>query len=167
MNGEGRAIAVERLRVWLMVGVAFISLLAGAAVAQSIPLRPQPPDEAVATDDGLDEDSFYLEADSVIQDDKNKIVTAEGQVEVRYRGRILRAQTLTYAQDTGVVTAMGEVTVINPDGTAQFADQIVLDDDLRAGVALGFSARLQNNIKIASDYLVRRNEEVTELNRAI
>ena len=115
----------------------------------------------------MDQNAFYLEADSVGQDDKTKVANAEGHVEVRYRGRTLRADFLTYDKDTQVVTAKGHVVVINTDGTAEFAKELTLDKDLSAGVALGFSARLRDNIKLASDTLVRRSADVTELNEAI
>jgi LPS-assembly protein len=38
---------------------------------------------------------------------------------------------------------------------------------MRAGVALGFSARLQENVKIAAASAAKRNENVEELNKAI
>lgn len=117
--------------------------------------------------DGLDRDSFYLEADRVTQDSKARIATAEGHVEARYRGRTLRAHTLTYDTNTQVVTARGDVVIVNPDGSAAFAKEITLDKDLSAGVALGFSARLRSNVKLAADSLIRRNQDVAELNRAI
>ncbi|MGZ9200360.1 MAG: LPS-assembly protein LptD [Caulobacteraceae bacterium] len=135
--------------------------LAGVMAAQ------MSPSEQPLPDDGLGEKGFYLEANQVTEDDRAKAVTAEGEVEVRYRGRVMRAQSLTYNRATGVVEAHGDVQILNPDGTAQFAKDVVLDDDLRAGVALGFSTRLQNNVKIAAASAVRRSKDINELNRAI
>ena len=59
-------------------------------------------------------------ADILVRDDRADTITADGQVEVRYRGRTLRADHLKYENKTGVVTAVGNVAVINPDGTAEF-----------------------------------------------
>jgi LPS-assembly protein len=92
---------------------------------------------------------------------------ARGDVEARYQGRTLRADEVVYDTKTEVVTAHGHVTLINADGTAQFADDMTMDKDLKAGFARGFSARLDKNIKIAADSAVRRNEQITELNKAI
>jgi LPS-assembly protein len=108
-----------------------------------------------------------MEADLVVRDDKNKITTATGDVEVRYQGRTMRAHELVYDETRALMTAKGEVQIVNADGSVQYADEIVLDDQMKAGVASGFAARLPQNIKIAAASAVRRSEQVQELNRAI
>ena len=165
----------SRLKLALALGVSLVAFGASPAFARMHPapaLPEIPPPAAVApppapSADGLDQKAFYLEADTVSQDDKSKLASAEGHVEVRYQGRTVRADFLSYDKDTQVVTARGHVTVINTDGTAEFAKELTLDKDLSAGVALGFSARLKDNVKLASDTLVRRSTDVTELNEAI
>jgi len=174
-SGARRTPWPSRLKLALALGA---SLAAFGALPAEARMRPAPalPEPTVApppaqppgpSPDGLDQNAFYLEADTVAQDDKTQLATADGHVEVRYRGRTLRADFLSYDKDTQVVTAKGHVVVINEDGTAEFAKELTLDKDLSAGVALGFSARLKDNIKLASDTLVRRNADVTELNEAI
>jgi LPS-assembly protein len=118
-------------------------------------------------DDGLGEQGFYLEADLLVQDDAANTVTATGDVEVRYRGRTLRAGNLLYDISSGVITAREKVVVIDPSGAVTFADMMVLDEELRSGVAQGFSARLANNVKIAAATAVRRSDAVNELDKAI
>ncbi|MCA3741838.1 LPS assembly protein LptD, partial [Phenylobacterium sp.] len=56
---------------------------------------------------------------------------------------------------------------INPDRTAQFADELVLDQSLSVGAAAGFAARSEGQVKIAAASAVRRSETLNELNRAI
>jgi LPS-assembly protein len=157
------------MRGRLIAGAAFLALAVPAA-AQTVAPGPSPASQSSTSapgPDGLDQNSFYLEADKVTRDNKTKIATAEGHVEARYRGRTLRAQTVVYDSNTQVVTAKGDVVVVNPDGTAQFAKEMTLDKDFSAGVALGFSARLRGNVKLAAASLIRRNQDVAELNRAI
>ncbi len=155
-------------RTGLAVGAA---ILAGAADAQT--LGPgaivTPPAAAVAAppDDGLAGGGFYLEADRILQDDANHRFTAEGSVEARYKGRVLRGDQVVYDSTSGIVTARGHVAILNPDGTSQFADAITLDKDMSEGVALGFSTRLQNNVKIAAAGATRQSDQVTELDRVI
>jgi LPS-assembly protein len=127
--------------------------------------NPAPPPTQV--DEGLGERGFYMETDLLIRDNVHKTVTAQGNVEARYQGRTLRADEVSYDTASGVVTARGHVQIINSDGTAQFADEMVLDEDLRAGIAKGFSTRLGGNAKIAAATAVRRSEDVTELNKVI
>jgi LPS-assembly protein len=161
------------LRLALLAGTAAALCAVAPAWAQPGPgpAAASPPaaasDEALSAADGLTPDSFYLEADRIAADDRGKTVTATGHVEARYRGRTLRAQTLTYDQASGVVTARGDVVIVNPDGTAEFSKEVELDDQFRTGVALGFSARLQDNIKIAADSAIKRSDDEAELNRAI
>lgn len=151
-------------RVLLFAGATALAL-GDAAMAQIAgdPLAMP----RLAVDDGLGENGFYLEADILTRDGDTDTVTAEGQVEARYRGRVLRAETVTYGLESGVGTAKGGVQILNPDGTAQFADEVVLDEELTAGVAINFSSRLQNNVKIAAASAIRRSPTLNELNRAI
>lgn len=158
----------------LLAGAAMAVLCAEPALAQTRiarPLRPTTSPVPAPVPDGLQPGEMYMEADQVIRDDKNKITTAEGSVEVRYQGRTLRADKVVYEEGEsdgqGVIRALGHVTIVNADGTVEYADEFVLDDKMRAGVAQGFSARLQENIKLAGATAVRRSESIQELNRAI
>jgi len=128
----------------------------------SPPPAPPPP-----VDDGLGTRGFYLEADTLVRDDSHNTWTARGKVEARYQGRTLRGDEVIYDVSTGVVTANGHAQIISADGTAQFADHVVLDDQMRAGFARGFSASMQHNVRFAADVAIRRSETVYELNRAI
>jgi LPS-assembly protein len=135
-------------------------------IAPATPAKPAP-----VNNDGLAPGELYMEADNLTRDDKSKITTAEGHVEIRYEGRTVRADRLVYTEGEsagmGVIRAYGHVVTLNADGTTEFADELTLDDKMRAGVALGFSARLQQNVKIAGASAVKRNENVQELNKAI
>ena len=162
MIGEAQPFGEGRRRRRLLAGAAAVILLAGPAAAETAP-----PTASTPGSDGLDQQSFYLEADTISQSQDTNTATAEGHVQARYRGRTLRAQSVDYNSETGVVTARGDVVIVNPDGTAEFARELTLDKDLSAGVALGFSARLADNVKLASDSLIRRSTDVTELNQAI
>jgi LPS-assembly protein len=179
----------DRFRTRLWAGAALMALIvAPLAWAPSVALAADPnnPDSGSSTitssmtgpsaaeaarprpvDEGLGERGFYLETDLLIRDGVAKTVTAQGGVEARYQGRTLRADQVVYDTVRGVVTARGHVQIINDDGTAQFADEMVLDDDLKAGIARGFSTRLGGNAKIAAATAVRKSQTVTELNNVI
>jgi len=164
----------SRARLRLLGGAAACALgLAGApALAQDTAPVATQPGAAASTEvrpeyGTLGERGFYLEADELFEDDTTSIVTARGNVEGRYQGRTVRARELQYERRTGRVLARGAVRIVNPDGTVQFADEIELDDQFRAGVAVGFSTRLAQNVKIAAARATRRSEDVQELDRAI
>src|SRR5690606_13053020 len=141
----------------LLAGVAMSAWLALAVCAHA-QIAPEP---------GETEQPVYMEADVVTRNDETKVSTARGSVEARQAGRTLRAEEVVYDETSGVITARGDVQIVNPDGTAEFADEVVLDDEMKAGVATAFSARLSQNIKIAAATAVKRNENVNELNKAI
>ncbi|MFZ5720060.1 MAG: LPS-assembly protein LptD [Pseudomonadota bacterium] len=144
------------------------ALLAGAAIALLWSAQGHAQTEAPEPGpDRLAEGEMYMEADQVIRDDDAGITTAEGNIEIRYNDRTLRADRLVYEDRTGVIRAYGDIVIVNADGSSEYAKEIVLDDEMRAGVALGFSARLQENVKIAAASVAKRNENVEELNKAI
>jgi len=177
------------LRQALLAGV-LAAALAPALVHASPreqPLPPLPPMHAVlpapappAPDDGLQNGGFYLEADQVTDDDTNHIVSAHGEVEARYNGRVLRADDVVYNQVTGIATAKGHVTIVNPDGSSENSESAVLDRQMSEGVAMAFSTHMTENLKgngattggpvnvtIAADSAVHPTPTITELNRAV
>jgi LPS-assembly protein len=154
----------------LLAGAAFVVLSWSAhahAAPKGIPGVKPPPPAAVPVPDGLAPDELYLEADLVIRDDKNKITTAKGEVEARYQGRTLRADEIVYDENNGVMTAKGKASIINGDGSIEYADEMTVDDQMKAGVINGFSARMPGNIKMAAATAIRRSATINELNRAI
>jgi LPS-assembly protein len=182
------------LKQTLLAGVlaaAFAPALAGASPREQ-PLPPLPPMHAVlpapaqpAPDDALQGGGFYLEADQVSDDDYHHIVSAHGEVEARYNDRVLRADDVVYDQTSGIVTAKGNVTIVNPDGSAEHSESAVLDREMSEGVAMAFSTRMTQvmranggatgtavsggpvNVTIAAASAVHASPTVTEMNEAI
>lgn len=140
---------------------------AAVSVSQEPPHAPAPGEHGPVAPDGLTQDQLLVEAEQVVEDQSRHLLTARGSVQARYQGRTLRADEIIYDTESGLVTANGHASIINADGTVQYAEHAELDDKLRAGVATGFSARLQDNGKISAASVVRRSETVNELNRAI
>lgn len=95
--------------------------------------------------------AVYLEADEIYEDKANHRYVAKGQVEARYENRILRADEVVYFPDQDKVHAIGNVMVVEADGSVEYAKEVELTDDLATGVALGFFARLQNGAVIGSE----------------
>ena len=128
---------------------------------------PPAPPETPNADDGLGPRDVYLEAQVLVDDSAKHTVTARGKVEARHRGRTLRADEVIYDTETGVAQAHGNVVIINPDGSVQYSQDVILDDELRSGVATAFAARFQGNVTLAAGAAIRRGENVNELSNAI
>ena len=164
---SGRRSRSASARRGLLAGAALAVLWSATALAQA-PQAAAPPQAADAPGpDGLTRDEVYLEADLIIGDNDNNIITAKGSVEMRTGGRTIRADELVYDQNRGIMRANGHIQMIEADGTVETAETLVLDDKTKAAVATAVTARLQKNIKIAAASAVRPNENVQELNQAI
>lgn len=97
-----------------------------------------------------------LEADTIERGESDDIIIATGNVTSRAQGRTIRADKIIYNQRSGLVNAIGNVTIVNADGSSQFADQLTLDDQLSSGVASNFTARLTGGAVLAASAAVRR-----------
>jgi LPS-assembly protein len=118
-------------------------------------------------DDGLGPRDLLLQADTIAYDKPNNTVTATGHVQARYQGRTLRTDRLEYNSVTGAAHAVGHAVIINADGTSQYGDDVTLDDQFRAAVAIGFGAHEPGNVTMTAGTAMRRNETVNQLNNAI
>ncbi|HEY1427392.1 MAG TPA: LPS assembly protein LptD [Caulobacteraceae bacterium] len=178
----------HKLRPLLLAGAVALAPALAFASPRENPLPPLPVYKARATppvitpppDDGLENGGFYIEANELVDDETGHTVQAHGEVEARYNGRTLRANDVVYDTQTGIVTATGDVTIVNPDGTAEFSQSAVLDREMSAGVAMAFSTRLKETLRanggltskpvevsIAAASAVHRSPTLTELNQAI
>ncbi len=171
-----RGVVVNRTSLFAGLALAVLAWGAQVSGAQAKTLSEMAPKPAPATtnqpaapapDDGLAGGGLYLEADTLTQNQTTHHVVATGGVEIRYKGRVLRAEQVDYDSDTGAMVASGNVEVVNPDGTAQFAEHITLDKDLSAGFAEGFSTRLEGHVLIAAADVQRKSGQVTDLRRVI
>ncbi|MEM7729974.1 MAG: LPS assembly protein LptD [Pseudomonadota bacterium] len=110
-----------------------------------------------------DPDLIYLEANEVINDEAANVLTAIGEVEGRYQDRTLRAERVDYNLNTGVVLATGDVVLIDATGDVQYADKIELSDELQAGTAANFTARLASGATTAARFVARDENGEFEL----
>jgi LPS-assembly protein len=146
--------------------VALAALAATPAVAAAQQPSPAASKAPPASNDGMGPRDVYIEAEQLVDDRDSKVISAEGKVEVRHLGRTLRADKLVYDTVSGVIQARGHVTILNADGTSQYGDEFTLDEDFRAGVALGFSARMQDNVTMVAGAAIKRSDTVSELRNA-
>jgi len=79
----------------LLAGAAIAALWAPASLVHAQQPAAPAPAPAAPGPDGLQPGELYMEADEVIRDDKAKVTTAAGNVEVRYENRTLRADRLS------------------------------------------------------------------------
>ncbi|MFZ4069569.1 MAG: LPS-assembly protein LptD [Caulobacterales bacterium] len=139
----------------------FGAALAGALLAASGSAMAQPAPSAAQADDPV----VVLEADRLYQDEASNLIIAEGRVEARYGGRLLRAERVVYDRGQRTVRAQGSVQLIDADGSVRSADELEVTEDLGAGVAVGFGAKFVPNGTIAANTAVRRADGSSQLER--
>jgi LPS-assembly protein len=136
---------------------AMAVLSAGTAVAQAPAQTPAqaPPQPNPATTPSTSDDNIVMQADSVTEDRKTLITVAEGNVEVRYKGKALRADRLIFDQNKQSMRAQGHVQIIDETGAVTFADEIEGDDAFDNGFATGFSIRMGKNAVATASSAIR------------
>lgn len=146
----------------------FTVLAAPCASAQSAPVAITDIAD-VSPNTSLNEfsDAILLSADAIGTATSDDSVEATGNVQAFNRGRRLRADRLKYDRATGIVTAEGNVLMIDPDGTNSYAESLVVDDRLATGVINGFSSRLANGGVLAATSVLRRSNNRNSLDHVI
>lgn len=146
---------------WLLYAAALGLVASGAAsaYAQEASSLAQPASEA--------SERVVLEADYIYEIQEENSIVAEGNVEALYEGRVLRADRIVYNKTTDRVRATGNVVIVDPDGSQQFADEIEVNSNLADGYAIGFSARLPDGATVVSNSAIRQTDGINALEQVI
>jgi LPS-assembly protein len=145
---------------WAVLAAALaVTAAPSLAFAQTRPAPTPAPVEAT--------EAVVLEADTVINDEPGQTVTAEGNVEVRFQGRTLRANRLIYNLATGTIHAQGQVEIVQADGSAEYADEVQVDEALKIGVATELRARFGASGSLVARSAIRNGEDSNELRHIV
>jgi LPS-assembly protein len=153
----------------LASAMAVLSAGTAAAQAPAQPAAPQPtPSTApeVPTSE-TNEDQILMQADAVTEDRKNLLTIAEGNVEVRYKGKALRADRLIFDQNSQSMRAQGRVQIIDENGSITFAEEIEGDEAFDNGFATGFSVRMGKNAVATASSAIRSDGNRNTLQQAV
>lgn len=108
-----------------------------------------------------------LNAERMIYEQELGVVTARGDVEILQGERVLFADTVTYNERDDVVTASGNVVLREPTGDVLFADYVELTDNFKQGVVEELKVRLANRARLSARRARREGENRTVLDRAV
>jgi len=115
----------------------------------------------------VEQPKVILDADNIFVNEAENSVIAEGNVEAKYEGRILRADRLIYFRETDRVRAIGNVIVIDADGSESFANEIETSSNLIDGYAIGFSTRTAEGGVAVAESAVRSSEGYNALEKIV
>lgn len=108
-----------------------------------------------------------LSADRMTYEQELGVVTARGNVEIVQGERMLFADSVSYNERDDIVTASGEVVLREPSGDVLFADYVELEDNFKQGVVRELKVRLANKARMSARRARREGENRTVLERAV
>jgi LPS-assembly protein len=119
--------AVSRFAVLLAAFGLFVALPSHAALAQATLA------DKISASNKDKKAPMMVEAKTVVYNDNTHTVSAEGDAQIYYQGKVLEADRVTYNRDTGRVFAEGSVKLTEPDGGVTHADKMDLTGDFKEG----------------------------------
>ncbi len=93
---------------------------------------------------------IYFSADEVIEDSNTKIITAQGDVVITREQTTLKTDILSYDREKDILTATGNVSISQPDGTTIYANQATLSDKMSKGTINEVKAILADESRISA-----------------
>ena len=114
----------------------------------------------------LAQDAATLIADRVFLSG-DETLTAEGAVEVFYKGARLTARRIVFDGTTEQLTIEGPITLIDGAGTVVLADSAELSRDLTDGILTGARMVLDQQLQLAAAEMARIGGRFTRLSRVV
>jgi len=121
---------------------------------------------ALAQNPEAEDAPVYLEADNLEDLGEGAGYLATGHVRARQNGRTLYADELEYRPDLNRIIARGHVIIHGQGPYPQYADEVELDSEMSAGLALGFATMLENNGQMAAAAAIRQSNGGMQLEDA-
>ncbi|MEE8332481.1 MAG: LPS assembly protein LptD [Alphaproteobacteria bacterium] len=108
-----------------------------------------------------------FKADSIDHDRQLGVVTARGNVEIVQGERVLRADLVNFNLNADLMTATGNIALMEPGGEVIFADHVELTGDFKTGAVENIRILMSDNARLAAVDGRRIGGNVTELNKAV
>ncbi|MGQ7793957.1 LPS-assembly protein LptD [Faunimonas sp. B44] len=147
-------------RTTLFVFLTAAAGLPGPAFAQAIgelgEIAPTDPDARM-----------LLEADQLVYDFDNKVVSAVGGVQIYYDGYTVTAAEVSYAQAQGRLIATGGVRIVEPDGNIITAESADLTDTFRDGFIESLNVQTVDRARFAANSASRQAGNVTVFSEGV
>lgn len=150
------------LRKGLMAGVA----LAALGLVAAAPAAAQTLNERLTQRQAADKNSRMLvDAREVIYDRDKDRVSAVGDVQIYYQGRVLEADRVTYDRKTKRIYAEGNARLTESDGTKTFGDRFDLTDDFKDGFIDSLRVETTTANRLSASRAERTGGETTVFDR--
>ena len=115
----------------------------------------------------LNDEQALIEAESMSYAQDTEIVTASGDVKIQYRGRELRAGKITWDQKSDRIIARDNVILIDTDGTSVTSQSAELQDEMKQATLKKFSLMMKNNLSFKGETASRESGKLTSVRKSI
>ena len=105
-------------------------------------------------------------ADILSYDSDGETTTAEGDVVLQSGDRSLRANSVTWNQRTGLITATGNVRFVDENGNQLFTESVELTDEFEAGAMEDLLLALRQGGRLAANRGIRESDGTIALEEA-
>ena len=136
-----------------------LSLSLGHGIA---PARAQ---SAPAGQPEAKKDRLLVEAKQLVYNRDTNVVTAEGNVQLYYQGRVLEADKVIYDRNANRVFASGHAKMTEADGTVTYSDKFELTDDFKTGFVDSLSAITKDKTFLTAPRAERSAGETTTFDK--
>lgn len=139
-------------------------MVLAACVATALSCGAPP---AIAAGEAEGGNPILFQADEMTHDRELGIVRASGHVEVTHGDRILIADTITYNEKDDILSASGNVSMIEPTGEVLFAEYFELTGDMKNGTLSNLRMIMSDGARVAAAGGRRIGGVVHELNKVV
>lgn len=102
-------------------------------------------------------DDIYFSAREIQNDKKTNIITALGDVYIVRSDATLKADKVIYNQDLDIITAKGNVTLVDQGDNVLFADEMVLQDKMSKGTIHKLKVVMRDESRVWADRIKTLN----------
>jgi len=123
---------MERGKATIATSAVAMALLCAVG---SEPVLAQSLNERIAAQaqTGSGQDRLLVDAKEIIYNNDNNTISAAGDVQMSYQGRVLQADRVTYDRNTGRVFAEGNARLTDSSGAVVTGNRFELTDDFKDG----------------------------------
>lgn len=151
-------------RLTRLLGATALACLFAAAVMPESVFAQSVTDLGANIPEGSE---MLLEADTLIYDNNDETVTASGGVRIDYGGNRLVANQVTYDRRSRRLVAVGDVQIVDPQGTTVYSDKIDVTDDFGDGFVNALRVETVDKTYFAAESGERRGGFLTTFNNGV
>ena len=147
---------VKPLKLWSLL------IAAGLTLSGSLPVSAQTLGDKLAkkTQAG-DDDRLLVEAKEIVYDNNKNTVSAIGDAQLYYQGKVLEADKVTYDNASKRVIATGHVRMREPTGEVGYGDFMELTSDFKDGFIRSLRVIRQDQSRFAAPQAQRIDGDTT------